>query len=152
MDSWRFNFIQKGQTEDEQARCASPWNVRVPDRYPDLIAYPEQDQDVQSIVHYAKEKKMSLGTKSGGHSWTVSFLRDGGILVDLSKMNHFTFDVEGRSAEAQSAAYGSDLNTALVPHGLMFPGGHCPTVGLGGFLLQGGFGWHSRKWGWRARA
>jgi FAD/FMN-containing dehydrogenase len=29
----------------------------------------------------------------------------------------------------------------------MFPAGHCPTVGLGGFLLQGGFGWNSRKWG-----
>ena len=29
----------------------------------------------------------------------------------------------------------------------MFPGGHCPTVGIGGFLLQGGFGWNSRHWG-----
>ena len=29
----------------------------------------------------------------------------------------------------------------------MFPGGHCPTVGLGGYLLQGGFGWNSRLYG-----
>ena len=26
----------------------------------------------------------------------------------------------------------------------MFPGGHCPDVGLGGFLLQGGMGWNCR--------
>jgi hypothetical protein len=23
-------------------------------------------------------------------------------------------------------------------------GGHCPTVGIGGFLLQGGMGWNCR--------
>ena len=30
----------------------------------------------------------------------------------------------------------------------MFTGGHCGGVGLGGFLLQGGQGWNSRRWGW----
>src|SRR4051794_40335631 len=30
----------------------------------------------------------------------------------------------------------------------MFTGGHCESVGLGGFLLQGGQGWNSRRWGW----
>src|SRR5262249_20161431 len=30
---------------------------------------------------------------------------------------------------------------------LFFPSGHCMSVGLGGFLLQGGFGWNSRAWG-----
>ncbi|MFM2327226.1 MAG: hypothetical protein RIR31_1428, partial [Bacteroidota bacterium] len=36
----------------------------------------------------------------------------------------------------------------LQKHGLLFPGGHCPTVGIGGFLLQGGQGWNARGWGW----
>ncbi|KAJ5656879.1 hypothetical protein N7507_008829 [Penicillium longicatenatum] len=147
MDSWTFHTIRHDDPEYEKARCAAVWNGRVPDRYPELITYPENDTHVQAIVRYAKEKKMSIGAKSGGHSWTASFLRDGGIMVDLAKMNNFTFDVKSRTAIAQPAAYGSDLNAALVPHNLMFPGGHCPTVGLGGFLLQGGFGWNSRKWG-----
>jgi FAD/FMN-containing dehydrogenase len=30
----------------------------------------------------------------------------------------------------------------------MFAGGHCPDVGLGGFLLQGGMGWNCKNWGW----
>jgi hypothetical protein len=29
----------------------------------------------------------------------------------------------------------------------MFPGGDSPTVGLGGYLLQEGFGWNSRLYG-----
>src|SRR3954453_4030712 len=32
----------------------------------------------------------------------------------------------------------------------MFTGGHCESVGIGGFLLQGGQGWNSRRWGWGA--
>ena len=36
------------------------------------------------------------------------------------------------------------LNGLLLQHGFMFPGGHCPDVGLGGFLLQGGMGWNCK--------
>ena len=42
---------------------------------------------------------------------------------------------------------GTDLNRALREYALFFPSGHCMTVGIGGFLLQGGFGWNSRLWG-----
>ena len=35
----------------------------------------------------------------------------------------------------------------LAAQKLFFPFGHCEGVGLGGFLLQGGFGWHSRAMG-----
>ncbi|KAL4809151.1 hypothetical protein BDV18DRAFT_158082 [Aspergillus unguis] len=144
---WTFRILRRGDPQYEPARCEAAWNGRVPNRYPELIVYPETNEHVQSVVRYAKEHGLTIGTKSGGHSWTASFLRDGGILVDLARMNHFEFDVDSRTATAQPAAYGSDLNAALTQHGLMFPGGHCPTVGLGGFLLQGGFGWNSRKWG-----
>ena len=147
MSSWTFHFLRRGDAGYEEARCAAVWNGRVPARYPQLIVYPEGNEDVCKIVRYAKQKGLSIGTKSGGHSWTASFLRDGGIFVDLARMNAFSFDAKTRTAEAQPAAYGSDLNAAMVDHGLMFPAGHCPTVGLGGFLLQGGFGWNSRKWG-----
>ncbi|KAK4539200.1 hypothetical protein LTR36_001158 [Oleoguttula mirabilis] len=40
------------------------------------------------------------------------------------------------------------VNDVLNPRGYMFPGGHCPDVGLGGFLLQGGMGWNCKNWGW----
>lgn len=36
------------------------------------------------------------------------------------------------------------LNEFLARGGRMFPGGHCPDVGLGGFLLQGGMGWNCK--------
>ncbi len=41
-----------------------------------------------------------------------------------------------------------ELAPFLESHGRTFTGGHCESVGLGGFLLQGGQGWNSRRWGW----
>ena len=35
----------------------------------------------------------------------------------------------------------------LEAQGLFFPGGHCKGVCLGGYLLQGGYGWNSRIYG-----
>ncbi|MET0526631.1 MAG: FAD-binding protein, partial [Nocardioides sp.] len=45
---------------------------------------------------------------------------------------------------------GSELSPFLAERGRFFVGGHCPTVGIGGFLLQGGQGWNARGWGWAA--
>jgi hypothetical protein len=52
-----------------------------------------------------------------------------------------------RPATVQPGARGRDLNGILAEHDLFFPSGHCPTVGLGGFLVQGGWGWLSRMIG-----
>lgn len=147
MDSWNFAYVYREDKEYEQARCKAVWNGAVPDRYPDLITYPENDEHVQEIVRFAKSSQMTIGVKSGGHSWSAAFLRDGGVLVDLVNMKSFTFDVHKQTASVQPAVYAADLNAVLLEHKLMFPGGHCPTVGMGGYLLQGGFGWNSRKWG-----
>ena len=43
---------------------------------------------------------------------------------------------------------GAEFSPFIRSHGYLFPGGHCPTVGLGGYLLQGGQGWNGRLWGW----
>jgi FAD/FMN-containing dehydrogenase len=42
---------------------------------------------------------------------------------------------------------GRELNAELAKSGLAFPVGHCPTVPLSGFLLNGGLGWNFGGWG-----
>ncbi|RFU25443.1 hypothetical protein B7463_g10899, partial [Scytalidium lignicola] len=147
MVNWTFPYLRRGQPGYEEARKKAVWNGRVPDRYPEIIAFPKCDDHVVQAVRHANETRMTIGIKSGGHSWTASFLREGGMLLDMEQMKGIQFDVQERTAVVETGAYGSDLNDLLRPHGLMFPSGHCPTVGIGGFLLQGGFGWNSRKWG-----
>ncbi|HET8987937.1 MAG TPA: FAD-binding protein, partial [Humibacillus sp.] len=45
---------------------------------------------------------------------------------------------------------GLELAAFLAERDRFFVGGHCPSVGIGGFLLQGGQGWNCRGWGWAA--
>ncbi|HEX5145612.1 MAG TPA: FAD-binding protein, partial [Conexibacter sp.] len=42
---------------------------------------------------------------------------------------------------------GDALLATLAQHDRFFPAGHCPGVGLGGYLLQGGYGWNGRVHG-----
>jgi hypothetical protein len=137
----------RGDASYEVARRNSVRNGRVPDRFPDVIVQPQNDADVVAAVRLAKSRNFKIGVRSGGHSWTAAFLRDGGMLVDLSQMNGLTIDESAHTATIQPGLIGTDLNRALRKHSLFFPSGHCMNVGLGGFLLQGGFGWNSRLWG-----
>jgi hypothetical protein len=137
----------RGDPGYEHARQGDLWNRRVPPRHPDVIVQPCNDDDVVAAVRLARQRALKVAIRSGGHSWAASFLRDGGMLIDFCGMRGLTVDVQARAASIQPGLKGTDLNRALRQHDLFFPSGHCMTVGLGGFLLQGGFGWNSRLWG-----
>jgi FAD/FMN-containing dehydrogenase len=128
----------------EKARRAAVWNGLKPERYPQAIVLAETTDDVIDAIRYARARGLKVKARSGGHSWTASSLRDGALLIDLSRLTRIEFDPETRVAIVEPGVRGRELNGLLADHGLFFPSGHCPTVGLGGFLLQGGWGWLSR--------
>ena len=139
--------LTKGDAGYEEARRGHMWNARVPARYPDFVVQAGSEQDVVNAVRMAKREGWRIAIRSGGHSWSANFLRDGGMLLDLGRMQEWSINIPAMTAWVRPGVIGSDLNRALMPHGLFFPTGHCMSVGLGGFLLQGGFGWNSRLWG-----
>ncbi len=47
---------------------------------------------------------------------------------------------------------GRELAPFLAERARAFPGGHCASVGLGGYLLQGGQGWNGRDRGWACQS
>ncbi|MER5789480.1 FAD-binding oxidoreductase [Streptomyces sp. NPDC001980] len=140
-------LVRRGDAAYERARLDAVWNERKPDRHPDVIVVAESERDVVAAVRLARAEGLRIGIRSGGHSWVGNGVRDGGMLLDLSRLTEVTVDPAGRTATAQPAATGPALLDALAPHGLFFPTGHAPTVGLGGFLLGGGYGWDSRHLG-----
>jgi FAD/FMN-containing dehydrogenase len=140
-------FVRRGEAGFEQARVGTVWNGRTPDRFPAVIVQPESAEEVAQAVVHARESGMRVTVRSGGHSWAASFLRDDGMLLDLSRMRDLSVDTGAGTAWAQPGLSGDELNRRLERDGLFFPTGHCKSVGLGGFLLQGGFGWNSRLWG-----
>ena len=147
LDGLAGQVLRRGEPGYEQARADAVWNARKPDRYPDLIVIAATEQDAAAAVRHARDEGMRVALRSGGHSWCGGHLHDGGMLLDLSRLRGITVDPAARTASVQAGVVGSDVHQALISHGLFFPVGHGPDVGLAGFLLGGGYGWNSRALG-----
>ncbi|MHC3473599.1 FAD-binding oxidoreductase [Streptomyces sp. 7R007] len=145
--SMRGAVIRRGDASYEKARLDAVWNERKPDRFPDVIVIAEEEQDVVRAVRLARAEGLRVSIRSGGHSWVGNGVRDGGLLIDLSRLQEITVDPGNGTASVQPAAKGPAIQRALAEHGLFFPTGHAPTVGIGGFILGGGYGWNSRHVG-----
>jgi len=98
-------------------------------------------------VRVARAEGLSVTVRSGGHSWAGNHLRSGGMLLDLSEMAAVEVDAPAMTAAVQPGARGNALLERLAADDLFFPVGHCVGVGIGGYLLQGGYGWNGRVHG-----
>jgi FAD/FMN-containing dehydrogenase len=139
--------LRRGDKGFDAAVLATSFSGRDPGRRPDIYIQANKDADVVAAVKLACEQKHRISLCSGGHSWAQNHLRDGGMLIDLSRLNAIVIDAGARTARVGPGCWSIDLDRALKRVGLFFPVAHAPDVCLGGFLLQGGFGWNSRVLG-----
>ncbi|WP_204809243.1 FAD-binding oxidoreductase [Mycobacterium riyadhense] len=131
----------------EEARRGTVWHQRVPERYPEVIVQAVDSDDIIASVRYARAHSLKVSVVSGGRSFAASHLRDGSVLLDVSCLDHAHIDAEKGLAVVGPGKGGSLLMADLQEQNLFFPGGHCTGVCLGGYLLQGGYGWNSRMYG-----
>ena len=68
-------------------------------------------------------------------------------MVDLRRLRGIAVDRGGRRASVGAGAQAIEIVDALARHGGAVPLGSCPTVGLGGLALGGGYGLAARAWG-----
>lgn len=136
--------IWQDSPDYERARIGRVFNHRRPDRYPHGVIEATKTQDIVNAVQLAREKNLRVSIRSGGHSWAAWSVRDDAILIDLGKLNCIEYDEATKMVNVSPSTTGRMLNGFLEPKGRMFGGGHCPDVGLGGFLLQGGMGWNCK--------
>lgn len=127
----------------EEARRSAVWNGLKPGRKPALIVIAGSRDDVARAVALARQEGLSIGIRSGGHSWDGNALRDGGLLLDLSRLKAIEVNAQARTATIEPGVHVDELIAALSEHNLYFPVGHCASVGMGGFLLGGGAGFNS---------
>ena len=142
-------YLERGAAGYDAARVQPLFNARHPLRYPAAVLLAAGEDDVVAGVRYARERGWKVAVRSGGHAWSAWSVRDDALLIDLSSLREMTVDVSTCTATVSPAVRGgAEFGPFLRAHGMTFPGGHCSTVGLGGYLLQGGQGWNSRTWGW----
>jgi FAD/FMN-containing dehydrogenase len=135
--------FSRGADGYEKARRETVWNGLVPERFPDVIVQAHDTDDVVAAISYARSNGQQVGVCSGGRSWAASHLRDGGLLLDVSRLDHCVVQPDRMTADVGPGKSASAFATELDAAGLFFPAGHCEGIGLGGYLLQGGYGWNS---------
>ncbi|MQA75469.1 MAG: FAD-binding protein [Solirubrobacterales bacterium] len=137
-------IVTEGDGRYEEAR--SIFNSMI-DRRPALIAQCESAEDVAAALAFARPNELEVAIRGGGHSVTGASLTDGGLVVDMRRMNSVSVDAAARTATVQGGAVWGDFDRATQPHGLMSTGGRVSTTGVAGLTLGGGSGWLERKFG-----
>jgi FAD/FMN-containing dehydrogenase len=144
-------MLAHGEPGFEEARVDRIFNRRLTHRQPAAVVRPETEADVVAAVRLARDRGWQVAVRSGGHSWAQWSVRTDALVIDLGGLQELEYDEEtGIVRASPSTKGGAELAPYLAERGRFFLGGHCPTVGIGGFLLQGGQGWNARGWGWAA--
>jgi FAD/FMN-containing dehydrogenase len=117
------------------------------DRRPAVVARCATTADVVAAVNTAREHRLVVAVRGGGHSFSGLSTCDNGMQIDLGGLKTINVDPEARTARAGGGVRWGEFDAATQAHGLHTPGGRVTTTGLGGFTTGGGYGWTSSKYG-----
>ncbi|HTE63485.1 MAG TPA: FAD-binding oxidoreductase [Solirubrobacteraceae bacterium] len=117
------------------------------DKRPALIARCAGPADVARAIGFAREHKLLLAVRGGGHNGAGLGTCDDGIVVDLSLMRDVDVDPDARTVRVGGGCTWAEVDTATGEHGLATPSGIISTTGVGGLTLGGGLGHLTRRFG-----
>ncbi len=122
------------------------WN-RAVQRYPSVIAYCDNAYDVSCAVSCAYEMNIPIRIRSGGHNYEGYSIGDQVFVIDVSRINDIQIDEIRGTVTVGAGVQNSQLYEAVSRRGYPFPSGTCPTVGISGICLGGGWGLSARRYG-----
>ncbi|KAL0398223.1 UNVERIFIED_CONTAM: Berberine bridge enzyme-like 18 [Sesamum radiatum] len=121
---------------------------------PLVIITPEYEDQIAPIIYCAKQNRLQIRTRSGGHDFEGrSYVSEVPyVIIDLLNFSEVTVDAKQKTAWLGAGATIGMLyyNIAIKSSRLAFPAGFSPTVGVGGHFSGGGYGILLRKYGMAA--
>ncbi|MEC3994866.1 FAD-binding protein [Actinacidiphila sp. DG2A-62] len=114
---------------------------------PDLVEVVDTPSQIPAIVASAVKAGKQLSVRSGGHCLEdFVYNPDVKVVIDLTNMNHICYDSTYNAISVESGATLLDVYTKLYQTwGITLPGGICYSVGMGGHVSGGGWGWLTRR-------
>ncbi len=137
-------LLRPGDIGYEDARQV--YNAMI-NKHPALIARCVDVADVIAAVNFARDHRLALAVRGGGHNGPGLGTCDDGLVIDLSHMKGIRVDPAARTARVEGGCTWGDVDHATHPFGLATPSGFISTTGVGGLTLGGGIGYLSRTLG-----
>lgn len=119
---------------------------------PALVLLPRTEEEAAAVVSYAAGVRavtdVAFSVRSGGHGIAGTSTNDGGIILDLRRLNRVqVLDEERGLVQVQAGAIWGDVALALAPFGLALTSGNFGDTGVGGLATAGGVGYLARSQG-----
>ena len=112
---------------------------------PQLRALCKTPNGVAAMVDWARTNNVPFALRSGGHCYE-NFCQSAGLVIDTRLMQDVPPITGGTVTVGAGATLGAIYN-AIGAKGFAIPAGSCPTVGVSGHVLGGGFGLLGRPLG-----
>jgi FAD/FMN-containing dehydrogenase len=142
--SVRGTILQPGDEGYESARRI--WNGMI-DRHPAAIARCTGSADVMAGVRFAREQRLPIAVRCGGHNVAGSSMCGDGLVIDLSPMRAVRVDPSRSVVRVGGGALLGDIDHEVQAFGRAVPVGAVSETGIGGLALHGGLGFLTRKYG-----
>jgi FAD/FMN-containing dehydrogenase len=116
-------------------------------RRPIAIVYCANEVDVTAAVNFARQERLTLAIRGGGHNGAGFGVCDDGLVLDLSAMKRVKVDRGNGTVRVGPGCTQGDLDQATHAFDLAVPAGIVSTTGIAGLTLGGGHGYLTRKYG-----
>lgn len=116
-------------------------------QFPLIIVYCRDKQDVSNAVLWSRKHSVPVRIRSGGHNYEGYSNGDCTLVIDISELNGMRLDECRHRLSVEGGATNRQVYGFLSSRGYPFPGGTCPTVGVSGYSLGGGWGLSCRLFG-----
>ncbi|WP_326833866.1 FAD-binding oxidoreductase [Amycolatopsis rhabdoformis] len=140
----RGELVTRGDEGYDQARAV--YNGMI-DKHPAAIARCADAADVVVCVNFARENRIDLAVRGGGHNAGGLGIADDALVIDLSAMRSATVDPEAHTVRVDAGCTWGDVDHATVGFGMATPSGIISSTGVAGLSLGGGIGYLARRFG-----
>ncbi|TDD29490.1 FAD-binding oxidoreductase [Actinomadura sp. KC06] len=115
---------------------------------PSVIVGAAGAEDVRIAVEFAAKRGLPVAVQNTGHGLPLA--ADGGLLISTRRMTGIRIDPEARTAWIEAGVRWAQVIPEAAKHGLAPLSGSSPGVGAVSYVLGGGAGLMSRRFGYAA--
>ncbi|CAG8527699.1 11331_t:CDS:2 [Ambispora leptoticha] len=135
------------EVEAREYKEASVWWADNSAKPAGVIVQVAELDDIAKTINFVRIHNLDFAVRAGRHSTSGASSTNGGLLLDLKKLNKVRVDPENKLVYAQGGALGKDIDNEASQHGLACVCGVVDDTGIGGLTLGGGFGYLTGRYG-----